>query len=241
MKKQKIQLLVLLAVCVLCVGGYFLIHSHDFETKEELPEVSVTDFNKDDVTELTVSGDNALKLVKGGDGVWTEASIPEEPIQQESVNMLLSEIDNITTSETVIESPEDLSQYGLDEPFRTITATLSDGTTVTIHAGAKSDLLSKYYVKTEGSETVYMVDSYIVEDFAKTPQELIEEETTETESAVETETAAEAESTAETETAAEAESVTEAAETESVTETITEATESAEETETVTETESVHE
>lgn len=238
MKKQKIQLLVLLAVCVLCVGGYFLIHSHDFETKEELPEVSVTDFNKDDVTELTVSGDNALKLVKGGDGVWTEASIPEEPIQQESVNMLLSEIDNITTSETVIESPEDLSQYGLDEPFRTITATLSDGTTVTIHAGAKSDLLSKYYVKTEGSETVYMVDSYIVEDFAKTPQELIEEETTETESAVETETAAEAESTAETETAAE---------TGSVTETITEATESAEETETaaetetVTETESVHE
>ena len=237
MKKQKIQLLVLLAVCVLCVGGYFLIRSHDFETKEELPEVSVTDFNKDDVTELTVSGDNALKLVKGGDGVWTEASIPEEPIQQESVNMLLSEIDNITTSETVIESPEDLSQYGLDEPFRTI----SDGTDVTIHAGAKSDLLSKYYVKTEGSETVYMVDSYIVEDFAKTPQELIEEETTETESAVETETAAEAESTAETETAAEAESVTEAAETESVTETITEATESAEETETVTETESVHE
>lgn len=236
MKKQKIQLLVLLAVCVLCVGGYFLIRSHDFETKEELPEVSVTDFNKDDVTELTVSGDNALKLVKGGDGVWTEASIPEEPIQQESVNMLLSEIDNITTSETVIESPEDLSQYGLDEPFRTITATLSDGTTVTIHAGAKSDLLSKYYVKTEGSKTVYMVDSYIVEDFAKTPQELIEEETTETESAVETETAAEAESTAETETAAE---------TGSVTETITEATESAEETETaaetVTETESVHE
>ena len=238
MKEQKIQLLVLLAVCVLCVGGYFLIRSHDFETKEELPEVSVTDFNKDDVTELTVSGDNALKLVKGGDGVWTEASIPEEPIQQESVNMLLSEIDNITTSETVIESPEDLSQYGLDEPFRTITATLSDGTAVTIHAGAKSDLLSKYYVKTEGSETVYMVDSYIVEDFAKTPQELIEEETTETESAVETETAAEAESTAETETAAE---------TGSVTETITEATESAEETETaaetetVTETESVHE
>ena len=224
MKKQKIQLLVLLAVCVLCVGGYFLIRSHDFETKEELPEVSVTDFNKDDVTELTVSGDNALKLVKGGDGVWTEASIPEEPIQQESVNMLLSEIDNITTSETVIESPEDLSQYGLDEPFRTITATLSDGTTVTIHAGAKSDLLSKYYVKTDGSETVYMVDSYIVEDFAKTPQELIEEETTETESAVETETAAEAES------------VTEAAETETAAE-----TGSAIETETVTETESVHE
>lgn len=185
MKKQKIQMCILLAVCGLCVGGYFAISRHEFEIKEELSEVLVTDFNKDDVTGLTVSGDYELKLVKGDDGVWKEESIPEKAIKQESVNMLLSEIDNITTSETVIEAPEDLSQYGLDEPFRTITAELSDGTSVTICAGAKSDLLSKYYVKTEGGESVYMVDSYIVEDFAKTPEELVEEETTGTENAEE--------------------------------------------------------
>ena len=181
MKKQKIQMCILLAVCVLCVGGYFAISRHEFEIKEELSEVLVTDFNKDDVTGLTVSGDYELKLVKGDDGVWKEESIPEKTIKQESVNMLLSEIDNITTSETVIEAPEDLSQYGLDEPFRTITAELSDGTSVTLCAGAKSDLLSKYYVKTESGESVYMVDSYIVEDFAKMPEELVEEETTGTE------------------------------------------------------------
>lgn len=181
MKKQKIQMCILLAVCGLCVGGYFAISRHEFEIKEELSEVLVTDFNKDDVTGLTVSGDYELKLVKGDDGVWREESIPEKAIKQESVNMLLSEIDNITTSETVIEAPEDLSQYGLDEPFRTITAELSDGTSVTLCAGAKSDLLSKYYVKTESGESVYMVDSYIVEDFAKMPKELVEEETTGTE------------------------------------------------------------
>lgn len=181
MKKQKIQMCILLAVCGLCVGGYFAISRHEFEIKEELSEVLVTDFNKDDVTGLTVSGDYELKLVKGDDGVWKEESIPEETIKQESVNILLSEIDNITTSETVIEAPEDLSQYGLDEPFRTITAELSDGTSVTLCAGAKSDLLSKYYVKTESGESVYMVDSYIVEDFAKMPEELVEEETTGTE------------------------------------------------------------
>ena len=181
MKKQKSQMCILLAVCGLCVGGYFAISRHEFEIKEELSEVLVTDFNKDDVTGLTVSGDYELKLVKGDDGVWREESIPEKAIKQESVNMLLSEIDNITTSETVIEAPEDLSQYGLDEPFRTITAELSDGTSVTLCAGAKSDLLSKYYVKTESGESVYMVDSYIVEDFAKMPEELVEEETTGTE------------------------------------------------------------
>ena len=193
MKKQKIQMCILLAVCGLCVGGYFAISRHEFEIKEELSEVLVTDFNKDDVTGLTVSGDYELKLVKGDDGVWREESIPEKAIKQESVNMLLSEIDNITTSETVIEAPEDLSQYGLDEPFRTITAELSDGTSVTLCAGAKSDLLSKYYVKTESGESVYMVDSYIVEDFAKMPEELVEEETMETPAAAEAETGIEAE------------------------------------------------
>ena len=193
MKKQKIQMCILLAVCGLCVGGYFAISRHEFEIKEELSEVLVTDFNKDDVTGLTVSGDYELKLVKGDDGVWREESIPEKAIKQESVNMLLSEIDNITTSETVIEAPEDLSQYGLDEPFRTITAELSDGTSVTLCAGAKSDLLSKYYVKTESGESVYMVDSYIVEDFAKMPEELVEEETTGTPAAAEAETGTEAE------------------------------------------------
>lgn len=193
MKKQKIQMCILLAVCGLCVGGYFAISRHEFEIKEELSKVLVTDFNKDDVTGLTVSGDYELKLVKGDDGVWREESIPEETIKQESVNILLSEIDNITTSETVIEAPEDLSQYGLDEPFRTITAELSDGTSVTLCAGAKSDLLSKYYVKTESGESVYMVDSYIVEDFAKMPEELVEEETMETPAAAEAETGTEAE------------------------------------------------
>lgn len=193
MKKQKIRMCILLAVCGLCVGGYFAISRHEFEIKEELSEVLVTDFNKDDVTGLTVSGDYELKLVKGDDGVWKEESIPEKAIKQESVNMLLSEIDNITTSETVIEAPEDLSQYGLDEPFRTITAELSDGTSVTLCAGAKSDLLSKYYVKTESGESVYMVDTYIVEDFAKTPEELVEEETTETPAAAEAETGTETE------------------------------------------------
>ncbi|MDO4291954.1 MAG: DUF4340 domain-containing protein [Eubacteriales bacterium] len=178
MKKQKIQLLVLLIVCLACVGGYFFIRSQSFETEEETTEVSVTDFNKDDVTELIVSGDHELHFVLE-DGTWTESSLPGESISQESVNLLVSEIDNITTTETVVENPEDLSQYGLAEPFRTIQAVLSDGTTVTIHAGSESTLLSKYYVQVEGDENVYLVSSYIVTDFDKTAEEFVEEEETE--------------------------------------------------------------
>ena len=80
----------------------------------------------------------------------------------------------------VVEAPEDLSQYGLEEPFRTITAVLSDGTQVVIYAGNKSDLLSEYYIKVEGDDNVYLVSSNIVTDFDKDPEDFIDETETET-------------------------------------------------------------
>ena len=95
----------------------------------------------------------------------------------------MNEIANITTTETVVEAPEDLSQYGLEEPFRTITAVLSDGTQVVIYAGNKSDLLSEYYIKVEGDDNVYLVSSNIVTDFDKDPEDFIDETETETETA----------------------------------------------------------
>lgn len=179
MKKQKIQILILLVLCIVCVGGYFIIRNHTFETEEETVSVDVTSFNKDDVTELILSGDHEVHLVKTDD-IWTESSLPDETIKESTVNTLLNEIANITTTETVVEAPEDLSQYGLEEPFRTITAVLSDGTQVVIYAGNKSDLLSEYYIKVEGDDNVYLVSSNIVTDFDKDPEDFIDETETET-------------------------------------------------------------
>ena len=119
MKKQKIQILILLVLCIVCVGGYFIIRNHTFETEEETVSVDVTNFNKDDVTELILSGDHEVHLVKTDDA-WTESSLPDETIKESTVNTLLNEIANITTTETVVEAPEDLSQYGLDQPKTTI-------------------------------------------------------------------------------------------------------------------------
>lgn len=176
MKKQNVQLTILAILCLICAGGYFWIRSRDFETQEEIPETVVTDFKADEVTGLTVTGDNELDFVRGEDGEWTETSLEGESIDQSSVNMLLSQIGGITTRETVVKSPEDLAQYGLEEPFRTITARLSDGSAVTILAGDESGLLSKYYIQIQGDPDVYLVSSYIVTDFDKTAEEFVEEE-----------------------------------------------------------------
>ena len=179
MKKQKIQILILLVLCIVCVGGYFIIRNHTFETEEETVSVDVTSFNKDDVTELSISGDHEVHLVKSDD-VGTENSLPDETIKESTVNTLLNEFANISTTETVVEAPEDLSQYGLEEPFRTITAVLSDGTQVVIYAGNKRDLPSEYSIIVEGDDNVYRVSSNIVTDFDKDPEDFIDETYTDT-------------------------------------------------------------
>lgn len=198
MKKQKLQFILLAAVCLICIGGYFIIKNMEFAEEETTVETVVTDFSKDDVTELTVTGDHELHFVREDD-VWTETSLPDETIRESSVNYLISEINHITTTETVVESPEELSQYGLEEPLRTITAVLSDGSSVTIYVGKESSLLSKHYIQVEGDPNVYLAASYIVNAFEEDAEYFVEEEETET-GTEEAETETEEVGTTETET-----------------------------------------
>ena len=204
MKKKKVQMIVLVIAALLCVGAYFLIRSLDLEEETEETETVITDFSSEDVTELTVSGDISLDFTRE-DGEWKEKSIPDEAIVQGEVDTLVSRISSLATTETVLEAPSDLSEYGLSEPFRTVTATLSDQTSVTVHMGNESSLLGKYYIQVEGDDNVYLISAYIVSGFEKTPEDFIEEEET-TEEAETEETAAEetaAEETTAEETAAE--------------------------------------
>ncbi|MBQ7841766.1 MAG: DUF4340 domain-containing protein [Lachnospiraceae bacterium] len=179
MKKQKIQFLILIVLCLICVGGYFVLKNHDFEDEEEAVETVVTDFDKEQVVHITVSGDVNYDLVKDGEE-WSETSIPDEKIDESSVNLLLSQLYNITTEETVLESPENLSEYGLEEPYRSVKLVFEDGSTMTMHFGGESTLLNKDYFQVEGDSNVYLISYYIDTYFDKVPEDFIAEEETET-------------------------------------------------------------
>lgn len=176
MKKQKKQLAMLVILCVICIAGYFLIRNREFEKTDETAAVTVTDFNAEDVVGLKVSGDVSLDFVKEN-GEWKENSLPDESISQSSVTGLISQIQNITTTETVVESPQNIDQYGLKEPVRTIFVTFADGSTLGIFVGEKNSFLSKYYMQVSEDPKVYLVSSYVVDDFEKLPEDFVEEET----------------------------------------------------------------
>lgn len=197
MKKQKIQLLILAVVCLLCVGAYFgARYLGNVEENEETETFTATDFSVSDVIELIVSGDYPLNFTKDNE-VWKNAQDRNASISQSMVESLLTQIHHVT-SDTCIENPEDLGQYGLDEPSMTITVTLKNGSSIILNIGDANGMTGDYYLQVEGNTSVYTLSPSVVSAFEKTPEDFIEE--TETESEPVTESAIETDSSLETET-----------------------------------------
>lgn len=186
MKKKRIQLIILLLLCLLCAAAYLLFKNMDFSEEDTaVEEITVTDFTSKDVTSLSVSGDHRLHFVKEDDE-WVNTDDREMPLNQTLVSSLVNHISGITT-ESVVEQPEELSEYGLDNPVRIIKANLENGSSVIIYVGNQNDLTGDYYIRLEGDDRVYGIRSYIVTAFDKDPEEFIEETEEETTSVEETE------------------------------------------------------
>ena len=64
------------------------------------------------------------------------------------------------TASRVLDEPETLADYGLDDPSLTITATDGDGTAYTFAIGDQNEVTQEYYLLYNGEEDkVYLVDS----------------------------------------------------------------------------------
>lgn len=204
MKKQKIQLLILAVVCLLCVGAYFgARYLGNVEENEETETFTATDFSVSDVIELIVSGDYPLNFTKDNE-VWKNAQDRNASISQSMVESLLTQIHHVT-SDTCIENPEDLGQYGLDEPSMTITVTLKNGSSIILNIGDANGMTDDYYLQVEGNDSVYTLSPSVVSAFEKTPEDFMEETETESETESEpvTESATETGSSLETGTSTE--------------------------------------
>jgi len=103
----------------------------------------------------------------------------EMTLDQNQISSLVNNIAGLAT-ESVVEEPENLSEYGLDNPVRTIKAEMKNGSNVIIYVGNQNDLTGDYYIRLEGDDRLYGISSYVVTAFDKDLEEFIEETTEET-------------------------------------------------------------
>lgn len=175
MKKQKIQLLLLCVVLALCVGGYFAAKQiPKEETNVISDEHTVLNVKKEDVIEISYFYDGEIIDLVKNEEEWYAKDNSETALNQSQIETMLGYVCNITT-DTVIESPEMLANYGLSNPSNTICLTLEDESVVQLLIGDCMSITGDYYALLAGDSKVYTISSYIVTSFQKSLDDLIDE------------------------------------------------------------------
>lgn len=192
-KNQIKQFVVTIIILAACVVGYIGVDYYSREQKQNAEEESakkakentVVIYERESVDNITgiayVVDENTIMLLKDESGNWiysedTSANLAEDTIESAMLTNLI-----YVSSDEVIEKPEDVKQYGFDNPTNKIVISNSDGTTSTFIIGAQNEFdTSKYYMMLEGDDNVYVIDSVIPNAFSKTVDELLEEDETTT-------------------------------------------------------------
>lgn len=87
-----------------------------------------------------------------------EASVTYE-VNSSTANEILETLARLTSSNEV-NHVTDMQPYGLDAPILTVTITLQDDVEHTLEVGSRNEMISAYYIRVDGGDTVYtMSDS----------------------------------------------------------------------------------
>ncbi|MDD6811305.1 MAG: DUF4340 domain-containing protein [Lachnospiraceae bacterium] len=184
MKKQKIQLLILGVLLVLVIAAFFGVRSYNNRLAEEKTSeenlYTVLSLTKEDVAEFSFSGGGDMVSLIKEDDVWNAVGDSSIELDQDKIRSLLDYVVDIQ-AELEIEGVTDFSQYGFDDPLATVTIKLQDDTVYEIVFGHFNEITSQYYLKLEGSDTVYGLSSNLGYHFQITLDDLkkVEEETEE--------------------------------------------------------------
>ncbi len=158
--------LIILAVALAAVIAiFFLVSGVSSSYTQSLTDSTTELFymeSTDDATAVSWSyEDESVAFVKN-DETWEYADDADFPVNESTLNSMVSYLCSVTSSKT-IESPEDISQYGLDEPDIVITIETADSS-VTLEFGDATNITGEYYCSI-GDGNVYLVSSTIADTF----------------------------------------------------------------------------
>lgn len=163
--KRKIEWLGLLLVILLAanwmLGAWSDRKAEKEEEEEEKQKIYLTD-QKEITAYSYTNGDTEMSFTKS-DGTWQDDQDTEIPLNQDSVQSMA---DSIRQLEAVreLDSPDAMSDYGLDTPSYTISYTDSSGDTsvISLGNGASED----YYATVGDTGKVYTVSSEFVDSLS---------------------------------------------------------------------------
>lgn len=179
MKKKK-SIYVLLGALVVLLAVYFGLQAYnkgqqDKKTKKaEAEKIQITDVDTDDVNGLSYTNGSAVMDFTKNDGTWHVKDDQDFPLSQSSIETMITSAGKLTAVRKLSDADE-LSDYGLDQPEYTITLTDENGSKTELLVGNAAG--EDYYVKAEGEDTIYTIDSALVQGLVFSKDDLLQMET----------------------------------------------------------------
>lgn len=159
-KKRNAVTLVLLLLALAVLSGVYLWYTDKTKDKEEQEETPAIDLVTIDTTQISnmhyVRKDADIILEKQED-IWVSKEEPGRPINQDYVKAMLNAIKDVKADRTIAENPENLADFGLEEPLSLLEIALKDGKTVTIKVGIEVTNSQGYYGLVNNDGVVYQL------------------------------------------------------------------------------------
>lgn len=204
MKKQKVQMIILLVALVLLIGGYFFLQSYNKKQaeKEDEDKIQVAQIDADAIQAFSYQLDGETLSFTKTDDNWSYDQNTGLHMDNDRITSMLANVTKVEADEE-IDDVTDLSQYGLTDPANVITVTTADQT-YTFTVGNHNATANCYYFMTDQQpDVVYTMKSGLCGSFQETADDLIKLESVVSDNSAETEetdeAAADATDTTETE------------------------------------------
>lgn len=176
MKKQKIQLIVLVLILAALAGAFFGIRKYqEAQAQKPVEEEGIVVFNlkQDDIVNIIYDYEGVTYQYEKVEGTWYLAEDHSQGIKQSYLNSMAMGVASIIATQA-LENVTDLSQYGLETPQRTIIFDTAVQR-FKIYVGDKNTLTSSYYIQLPDQPgTVYIVPQTNMNRFERGPDEIFE-------------------------------------------------------------------
>jgi len=160
MSKSTRQIVILCAVLVILIGGYFGIGAYKKHQAQAALDAQIHIGDLDDLVDVsyTLSGET-LSFYRDGK-VWRCSTEPERPLDSTHFSKIATYIVGLTAAKT-IEVTDTLHAYGLDDPC-IFKATDEKGHSVTLLLGGPAGDGVNCYAQFPGNDTIYLINNSLL-------------------------------------------------------------------------------
>lgn len=173
MEKKTKKLVLMIGILLLLLAVLFGIQFWNQKQEEkqeketEAAKVYVTDLGE--ISEVSYDvGNGEFTFAKRGD-TWIYTEDSDFPLKQ-SIPEEIADTFGRLEAERELKDGDELEEYGLDKPVYTVKLTTTEGKSTVLDFGNTMD--DSYYLKAEGSDTVYTVPATVLSNLQYTMDEL---------------------------------------------------------------------